>query len=29
MTTIRPSTALRNEYSEISRTCHENGEPIL
>lgn len=29
MTTIRPSTALRNEYSEISRTCHENGEPIF
>ena len=29
MTTIRPSTALRNEYSEISRACHENGEPIF
>ena len=29
MPMIRPSTALRNEYSEISRTCHENGEPIF
>ena len=29
MPVIRPSTALRNEYSEISRTCHENGEPIF
>ena len=27
--TIRPSTALRNEYSEISRACHESGEPIF
>ncbi len=27
--TIRPSTALRNEYSEISRVCHESGEPIF
>jgi len=25
---IRPSTALRNEYSEISRICKESGEPI-
>ena len=29
MTTIRPSTALRNEYSEISKACHENGQPIF
>ena len=29
MPMIRPSTALRNEYSEISRTCHEKGEPIF
>ena len=29
MMTIRPSTALRNEYSEISRACHESGEPIF
>ena len=28
MTMIRPSTALRNEYAEISRTCHEKGEPV-
>lgn len=29
MTVIRPSTALRNEYSEISRTCQETGEPVF
>ncbi len=29
MTMIRPSTALRNEYAEISRTCHEKGEPVF
>ena len=29
MMTIRPSTALRNEYGEISRVCHESGEPIF
>lgn len=29
MMTIRPSTALRNEYGEISRACHESGEPIF
>lgn len=29
MVTIRPSTALRNEYSEISCECHESGEPIF
>ena len=27
--TIRPSTALRNEYAEISRVCHESGEPVF
>lgn len=26
---IRPSTALRNEYAEISRVCHESGEPVF
>ena len=26
---IRPSTAIRNEYNEISRTCHESGQPIF
>ena len=26
---IRPSTAIRNEYNEISRTCHESGKPVL
>jgi len=25
---IKPSTALRNEYAEISRICKESGEPI-
>lgn len=25
---IKPSTALRNEYSEISKMCKEKGEPI-
>ena len=25
---IRPSTALRNEYTEISRICKESGEPV-
>ena len=25
---IKPSTALRNEYTEISRICKETGEPI-
>ena len=29
MTMIRPSTALRNEYSEISRTCHETEQPVF
>lgn len=26
---IRPSTAIRNEYNEISRVCHESGEPVF
>ena len=26
---IRPSTALRNEYSEISRVCHESDDAIF
>lgn len=25
---IKPSTSLRNEYTEISRICKESGEPI-
>ncbi|MBQ7655994.1 MAG: type II toxin-antitoxin system Phd/YefM family antitoxin [Clostridia bacterium] len=29
MMTIRPSTALRNEYADISRVCHETGEPVF
>ena len=29
MMTIRSSTVLRNEYSEISRACHESGEPVF
>jgi PHD/YefM family antitoxin component YafN of YafNO toxin-antitoxin module len=27
--TIRPSTALRNEYNDISTYCKENGQPIF
>lgn len=27
--TIRPSSAIRNEYNEISRACHETGKPIF
>lgn len=26
---IRPSSAIRNEYNDISRTCHESGQPIF
>ena len=26
---IRPSTAIRNEYNEISKICHESGEAIF
>ena len=29
MMVIRPSTALRNEYAEISRLCRERGEPVF
>ena len=28
MSTIRSSTMLRNEYSKISKHCHETGEPV-
>ena len=27
--TIRPSTAIRNEYNEISRLCHESKQPVF
>ena len=27
--TIKPSTALRNEYLQISRLARESGEPIF
>ncbi len=26
---IKPSTALRNEYGEISQLCKEKGEPVF
>ena len=26
---IRPSAALRNNYSEISRTCREDRTPVI
>lgn len=26
---IRPSSDLRNHYSEISRECHENRTPVI
>lgn len=26
---IRPSTALRNEYNDISKTCRETGRPVF
>ena len=26
---IRPSTAIRNEYNDISRVCRESGEPVF
>ncbi len=29
MTTIRPSTSIRNEYNEISRFCKESNEPVF
>jgi PHD/YefM family antitoxin component YafN of YafNO toxin-antitoxin module len=28
MPTIKPSTALRNSYSKISKFCHDTGEPV-
>ncbi len=28
MPTIRSSTALRNDYTKISRHCRETGEPV-
>lgn len=28
MTTIRPSSDLRNKYSEISEFCHKYDEPV-
>ena len=29
METIRPSSDLRNYYSEISRQCHEERNPVI
>ena len=29
METIRPSSDLRNHYSEISRQCHEERNPVI
>ena len=28
MPTIKPSAALRNDYSKISKHCHETDEPV-
>lgn len=28
MPSIRPSSDLRNNYNEISKFCHQHGEPI-
>ena len=29
MALIRPSADLRNNYNEISKLCHETGEPVF
>lgn len=29
METIRPSSDLRNHYSEVSRQCHEERTPVI
>ncbi len=29
METIRPSSDLRNHYSEISKQCHEKRKPVI
>lgn len=29
MPSIRPSSDLRNNYSEISEFCHKHGEPVF
>lgn len=29
MATIRPVSDLRNKFTEISRLCHESGEPVF
>lgn len=29
MSVIRPSADLRNNYNEISKICHETGEPVF
>ena len=28
MPSIRPSSDLRNNYNEISKFCHQHGEPV-
>ncbi len=29
ITAIKPSTAIRHDYSSFSRFCHETGEPVV